>query len=78
MSEVIFWYKNHEGKEGYRRVHPIKFYFGATEWHPDRQMLLRAHDLEKDAERDFAVAGIRDFVGPSDIFCVQPPESGER
>lgn len=66
-TAVIFWYRNHRGEAGYRHVIPIKFWHGATEWHPERQILLRAFDTEKNAERDFAVADIKEFVGLSDI-----------
>lgn len=65
--EVISWYRNHAGEESYRRVRPIKFWYGVTKWHRQPQMLLRAHDLERDAERDFAVADIKAFVGSSHI-----------
>ena len=31
--------------------------FGSTQWHPEPQWLLQAWDVDKDAERDFALAG---------------------
>lgn len=72
MSEIIFWYKNHQGKESYRRVRPTMFYFGATEWHPTHQMLMRGIDLDKNAERDFAVADMKSFVGSSQVKVNTP------
>lgn len=70
-GELIFWYKNHRGEEGYRRVEPIMFYFGSTEWHPDPQMLMRAFDREKEAIRDFAVADMKGFVGGSETMVAR-------
>lgn len=63
--ELIFWYKNHRGEEGYRRVRPISIRYGASEWHTEPQWLMRAHDLEKEAEREFAMADMRNTVGNS-------------
>ena len=74
-GELIFWYRNHRGEEGYRRVRPIMFYFGSTEWHPEPQMLMRAVDLEKEAERDFAVADMKGFVGNSEVIVQHHPNA---
>lgn len=76
-GELIFWYKNHRGEEGYRRVRPLMFYFGSTEWHPGPQMLMRAFDLEKDAERDFAVADMKGFVGSSEMIVAPKSDALE-
>ena len=70
--ELVFWYRNYRGEEGYRRAIPLKFFFGSTEWHEKPQMLMRAFDVEKNAERDFAVADMSGFVGPSDIEATTP------
>jgi predicted DNA-binding transcriptional regulator YafY len=64
-KQMIFWYKNHRGEERYRRVQPIRIYYGRTDYYPEPQWLLAADDLEKDGEyRVFALAQIRDVVGP--------------
>jgi len=55
---LIFRYKNWEGKEAVRRVMPIELWYGKTEWHPKEQWLLKAWDLDKDAERNFAFKDI--------------------
>lgn len=57
-----FEYKNWKGKVGIRRVMPKKIWYGSTKWHPDEGWLLKAHDLDKDAERDFAVMDIIKFI----------------
>lgn len=58
-----FKYKNWEGKMAVRTVVPKKIWYGATEWHPEEGWLLKAQDLDKDAERDFAVMDIIEFIG---------------
>lgn len=63
LSEFRFPYKNHRGEHGHRRVSPIRIWFGSTEWHPEPQWLLRAFDLDKDAERDFALSQIASPAG---------------
>ncbi len=60
MTETpfVFTYKNHRGETATRTVSPISVRFGSTEWHPERQWLLKAFDHEKCAEREFAMADI--------------------
>lgn len=66
--QMVFWYKNHRGEERYRRVQPIRIYYGRTDYYPEPQWLLAADDLEKNCEyRVFAMANIRDVVGPQDV-----------
>lgn len=59
---MTFKYKNWEGKTATRRVIPIKFWYGHTDYHKDDQWLLKATDIEKSAERDFAVKDIIRFI----------------
>jgi len=54
----VFTYRNHRGVSGVRRVQPISVRYGTTEWHPEPQWLMRAFDLDKDAEREFAMSEI--------------------
>jgi hypothetical protein len=51
-------YTNWRGETAERRIIPIKPWYGTTEWHPDPGWLIKAWDIEKDAERDFAWSGI--------------------
>jgi len=62
-SEIIFWYKNYKGEEGYRRVTPISIRFGSSEWHKQPQWLMLGRDEEKEADREFAMADMKNFVG---------------
>jgi len=55
-----------KGERGVRRVKPIKLWWGSTQWHPEPQWLLKAMDLDKDAERDFAVKEIVKFMSAAD------------
>jgi predicted DNA-binding transcriptional regulator YafY len=57
-----FKYKNWEGKTAVRKVRPTEIWYGKTQWHPKKQWLLRAWDLDKDAERNFAVQDIIKFL----------------
>ncbi|PWE32883.1 hypothetical protein DDZ14_08615 [Maritimibacter sp. 55A14] len=49
-------YRNWRGEVATRRLRPVAFWHGSTEWHPTPGLMLKAVDLDKDAERDFAVA----------------------
>ena len=60
--ELKFEYTNWEGKKATRRVRPIEIWYGKTEWHPKSQWLLRAMDLDKNEERNFAVKDILKFL----------------
>lgn len=51
-------YRNHRGETAWRTITPLRVWFGATEWHPEPQYLLKAVDTEKGAERDFALRDV--------------------
>ena len=38
---------------------PRGIYWGSNEWHPEWQWLLKAYDIDKQADRDFAMTGIQ-------------------
>lgn len=50
-------YTNWCGETAERKIIPLRIWFGATQWHPEPQWLLAAIDVEKGAERDFALRG---------------------
>lgn len=60
--EVSILYTNYKGETAYRRIQPICIHFASTEWHPTMQWLLKALDLDKDAERDFAMCDIKEWI----------------
>ncbi|WP_234891478.1 hypothetical protein [Agrobacterium vitis] len=55
---VTLNYTNYRGETSERTILPKNIWFGSTEWHPEPQWLLTAFDLEKKADRDFA---LKDF-----------------
>lgn len=59
---LAFEYTNWEGKNAIRKIQPIEIWYGKTKWHPEEQWLLKAIDVEKNAERDFALKDIIKFV----------------
>lgn len=54
-ESVTLTYTNYRGETAERTITPKHVYFGATEWHPEPQWLLRAYDHGKKADRDFAL-----------------------
>lgn len=55
-------YTNYRGEKAERLIKPVSIWFGSTEWHADEQWLLHAFDIEKDAERDFAMKDIESWA----------------
>jgi len=60
-NDVTFTYKNHRGETSVRLVRPIMIAFGSTDFHPKPQWLLYGWDLQKEAERTYAMADIKDW-----------------
>ncbi|WP_201404240.1 hypothetical protein [Kaistia sp. 32K] len=54
QKPVAIIYTNWRGETAERLIIPGAVWFGTTNWHPDPQWLLRAFDVEKQADRDFA------------------------
>lgn len=57
-----FVYKNWKGETREREVEPVRIWFGKTEFHPKEQWFLKAKDVEKGEERDFALIDVQKFV----------------
>lgn len=55
---VRLTYTNWRGEIAKRTIAPKYVWFGSTDWHPHPQWLLKAFDLEKGEDRDFA---LKDF-----------------
>lgn len=55
-------YTNWRGETAERTIQPIKIWFGSTQWHPEKQWLLTAYDVDKKAERDFALKDIQKWL----------------
>jgi hypothetical protein len=58
---VNILYTNWKGVTAVRRIVPIYIWWGSTPWHKEDQHLLKAHDVEKGEERDFAMKDIRSW-----------------
>ncbi|MBP2302551.1 hypothetical protein [Azospirillum picis] len=52
---LVFGYTNWRGEYAIRRAIPKFVYFGASDYHPERQWLMFGIDCDKGAYRDFAV-----------------------
>ncbi len=78
MEVSLFWYDNYSmntsksveiiytnwrGETAKRIIRPLKIWFGSTEWHKEDQWLLKALDVEKNTERDFALKDIHEWLG---------------
>lgn len=57
-----FIYTNWQGETRERTVIPIKIWYGHTDYHKKDQWFLKALDIEKNAERDFALKDIQKFL----------------
>ncbi len=62
-KQVKITYKNWRGEVAERSIQPIELWYGKTDYHPEEQWLLKAYDIEKKAERDFAVKDILKWHG---------------
>jgi hypothetical protein len=54
-------YRNHRAEDTWRRVIPIRVECCETEWHPKKQYVLNAFDLDRNAELTFALIDILEF-----------------
>jgi predicted DNA-binding transcriptional regulator YafY len=57
-DDVTIDYTNHRGERFTRTIRPVRIWFGQTEWHPQRQWLLEAHDYSRDGLRNFALSEV--------------------
>lgn len=55
---LLLDYTNYRGERSVRRVIPQRVWYGTTPWHPDEGWLLEAYDVDKQAQRDFALCSI--------------------
>lgn len=59
VKELQFVYKNWHGEVSTRTALPIKIWYGKTDWHPTEQWFIKAIDVEKGEERDFALIDMK-------------------
>ena len=58
---VEILYTNYRGEKAWRWIIPRHIWLGTTHWHTDEQWLLVAFDLDKNAERSFALRDIESW-----------------
>lgn len=59
IKEVKILYTNWRGETAVRKIIPKEIVFASTEWHPEEQWLLVAFDVDKQADRSFAIKDIK-------------------
>lgn len=62
MKQLKFEYKNWKDEVAIRRVVPKSIWFGSTEYHKEEQWFMKAFDISKHEERDFAMKDIIRFL----------------
>lgn len=55
-------YKNWQDEIGVRTIIPLEVHYGHTEFHTKDQWLLDVWDVEKDAQRTYALIDILEFI----------------
>ena len=55
-------YKNWKGETAVRTIVPREIFFGSSEWHKEPQWLLKVFDVEKNAERTYALRDIQEWI----------------
>jgi hypothetical protein len=58
---IVIRYTNYRGETELRKIIPRMIHFVSTEWHPEEQWVLEAFDLERQADRSFALKDIVDW-----------------
>jgi predicted DNA-binding transcriptional regulator YafY len=61
MKHVLIDYTNWKGERSFRTIEPISISFEENEYHKPAQWLLLAMDLDKKAERSFALKDIHSW-----------------
>lgn len=67
LKHLLVDYTNHRGERAIRQIMPIRLYFGSTQWHPQEQWMLEVYDHDKDAVRDYAIAGVHQWGMPGEL-----------
>lgn len=61
-KKVRILYTNWQGKTGYRNIIPKSIEYKSTEWHKEEQWILNAFDVDKEADRGFAIKDIKEWT----------------
>ena len=60
-KQVEILYTNWKGVTTYRNIIPKSIEFKSTEWHKEKQWILNAFDIDKQADRGFALKDIKEW-----------------
>lgn len=71
LAEIHFDYVNWRKEFSKRRARPISIRYGTSGWHKNPGWLMLALDLEKNEEREFAIADMSN-VTPDAILSLHP------
>lgn len=58
-KQIKILYTNWRKETSIRTIIPKELIFSSNEWHKEKQWLMIAHDVEKNAERTFACKDIK-------------------
>lgn len=61
-QKIKILYTNWKGITSYRNIIPKSIEFKATEWHKKEQWILNAFDVDKQADRGFALKDIKEWI----------------
>lgn len=61
-AAITVLYKNWRGETAERKIIPLEVLFDKTEYHPEKQWLLRVYDLDKNDCRDYALRDIQKWT----------------
>lgn len=61
-KKVKILYTNWKGETKYRNIIPKSIEFKSTEWHKQEQWILNALDVDKNADRAFAIKDIKEWI----------------
>ena len=79
MKQIKITYTNHKNETAERLVLPINIWYGTSEWHPGQQWFMKAKEVGRKVERDFAMVRISNiqYVDGDAPFVdadITPPE----
>lgn len=69
---LVFYYTNWRGQTDLRRVRPVRVWHGKSGFHAQPQWFLAAYDLDRRAQRDFALADAAFDVPAAEIAALPP------
>ena len=61
-GDAVIVYTNFRGERRVRRIRPLRFFYGANEWHPKPGWVCYAMDLETKQFRYFALSGVSSWT----------------